>query len=54
MNKRYYAVYEKVPAHQNEENGVILCPFPTEEEARAAMIKYGYNTENYYIDEYYF
>jgi hypothetical protein len=50
--KKYYAVFEKVPAHGSETHNVILAPFKSEEEARADMVKYGYNTDNYYIDEY--
>lgn len=48
--KNLYAVYEKVPAHQNEINGIILGPFKTEDAARLAAEKYGYNNDNYYID----
>ena len=51
MNKQY-AVFEKVPAHTNKPNSVILAPYKTIEEAKSAMIKYGYNTDNYYIDSY--
>jgi hypothetical protein len=46
-----YAVYEKVPAHGGQINGVILAPFNTEKEAQDAGEKYGYNTDNYYVDK---
>jgi len=51
MNLReQYAVYEKVPAHGSEANGIILGPFKSEEDAQQAREKYGYNTDNYYVD----
>ena len=49
---KQYAVFEKVPAHTNKPDSVILAPYKTIEEAKSAMIKYGYNTDNYYIDSY--
>jgi hypothetical protein len=45
-----FAVYEKIPRHGKEENGIILAPFRSKEDAEEAMIKYGYNNDNYYID----
>jgi len=45
-----YAVYEKSPAHGSKEYNVILAPFKTKEEAEQSRIKYGYNTDNYYVD----
>jgi hypothetical protein len=51
MEKKQFAVYEKTPAHGKEENGVILSPFNTKEEAEHAMKMYGYDTDNYYVDE---
>ncbi len=45
-----YAVYEKSPAHGSKEHDVILAPFKTKEEAEQSRIKYGYNTDNYYVD----
>jgi hypothetical protein len=55
MSKYYkppvqYAVYEKVPAHGGEVDGVILGNYRTKEEAQEDREKYGYNTDNYYID----
>jgi hypothetical protein len=47
---KQYAVYEKEPAHQNKENGIILAPFKTKEEAEKAKQKYGYTSDNYYVD----
>jgi hypothetical protein len=32
--KEQYVVYEKVPAHGSEVNGIILGPFKTQELAR--------------------
>jgi hypothetical protein len=45
-----YAVYEKTPAHGSKEHNVILAPYKTKEEAEQNRIKYGYNTDNYYVD----
>jgi hypothetical protein len=51
MNKQeLYAVYEKSPAHGSREHNVILAPFKTKKEAEQSRIKYGYNTDNYYVD----
>lgn len=50
MNNQY-AVYEKTPAHGSEVNGVILGPFKSEEEAEKAREKWGYTSENYYVDK---
>lgn len=47
-----YAVYEKLPAHGSEVNGIILCPFNSKEDAENARNKYGYGNSNYYIDIY--
>ena len=47
---KLYAVYEKSPAHGSKEYNVILSPFKTKEEAEQSRIKYGYNTDNYYVD----
>jgi len=52
MNNKQYAVFEKVPAHGSKPNGVILGSYNTKEEAQSAGEKYGYNTENYYVDVY--
>lgn len=43
LNKEQYAVYEKVPAHGKDVNGIILAPFNSKEEAEEARQKY----ENY-------
>ena len=48
--KKIFAVYEKKPSHQKEINGIILSPFNTYDEAKEAMIKFGYENENYYVD----
>ena len=50
MKKEHFAVYEKTPAHGNIKNGVILAPYNTKEEAESARIKYGYSSDNYYVD----
>lgn len=47
--KEQYAVYEKVPAHSSEVDGVILAPYKSKEEAEQAMHEYGYSSDNYYI-----
>ena len=47
---KLYAVHEKSPAHGSKEHNVILAPFKTKEEAEQNRIKYGYNTDNYYVD----
>lgn len=52
MSKRkQFAVFEKTPAHGSEVNGIILGPFNTEEEAIEEGNKYGYSSDNYYVDE---
>lgn len=51
IKREQYAVYEKVPAHGGQINGVILAPYNTEQEAQVAREKYGYNTDNYYVDK---
>jgi len=48
--KTLYAVYEKTPAHGSKEHNVILSPFKTKEDAEQSRIKYGYNSNNYYVD----
>jgi len=48
--EKIFAVYEKNPFHQKEINGVILSPFNTYDDAKEAMIKFGYENENYYVD----
>jgi hypothetical protein len=50
--KQQFAVYEKNPAHSSKENPVILAPFNTKDQAIQAMIKWGYNNDNYYVDNY--
>lgn len=48
--KKEYGVYEKTPAHGGVKNGIILAPFSTKEYAEEAREKYGYKTDNYYVD----
>lgn len=50
--RKYFAIFERIPAHGSEENGVIMGPYNTKEEAEAARVMYGYTSENYYVDEY--
>jgi hypothetical protein len=45
-----FAIYERIPAHGNKENGSIMGPFNTREEAEEAQKRYGYCTDNYYVD----
>ena len=52
MIKTQYAVFEKVPTHSNKPDSVILGPYNTKEEAQGDRVKYGYNTDNYYVDAY--
>jgi len=49
-NKIQYAVFEKIPAHTNKPDSVILGPYNTKEEAQGDRVKYGYDTDNYYVD----
>jgi hypothetical protein len=49
--KEQFAVFEKVPAHGSEVNGIILGPFNTKEEAIEKRIEYGYTSDNYYVDK---
>lgn len=53
IKREQYAVYEKVPAHGNQVNGVILGPYNTEKDAQVAREKYGYTTDNYFVDKLY-
>ena len=50
LDREQYAVYEKVPAHGGEVNGIILAPFKSKEEAEQSRQKYGYSSDNYYVD----
>jgi|688.fasta_scaffold1179945_2 hypothetical protein len=49
--RQFFAVYEREPAHGATPNGVILSPYNTKEEAEEAKVRYGYNTDNYYVDK---
>jgi hypothetical protein len=51
MKKEQFAVYEKVPAHGKDKDGVILAPYSSKEKAEQARVKYGYDTDNYYVDK---
>jgi hypothetical protein len=48
--EKIFSVYEKIPSHQKDINGIILSPFNTYDDAKSAMTKWGYNNENYYVD----
>lgn len=48
-NNSMYVVYEKVPAHQSQVNGIILGPFASKKEAEELRKKYGYASDNYYV-----
>ena len=50
--KEQYAVYEKEPAHGKDKDNIILAPFNTKEEAEQTRLKYGYGSDNYYVDKY--
>ena len=47
-----FAIYEKIPRHGKEPNGLILGPFDTEDLAKEAGEKWGYSGDNYFIDLY--
>jgi len=47
-----FAIYEKIPRHGREPNGLILGPFDTEDLAKEAGEKWGYSGDNYFIDLY--
>ena len=51
MEKEQFAVYEKSPKHGKLENGIIIGPYFTKEEAEKAKIMYGYSGDNYYADK---
>jgi len=51
LDRQFFAVYEREPAHGATPNGVILAPYNTKEEAEEARVRYGYNNENYYVDK---
>jgi hypothetical protein len=48
--KEQFAVYEKEPEHGKDNDGVILAPYNTKEEAETAKKRYGYDNDNYYVD----
>jgi len=52
MTNEQFAVFEKNPTHTGKSNSLILCCYNTKEEAQYDREKYGYNTENYYVDVY--
>lgn len=47
----YFAVYEKKPTHGSEEHNIILAPFASKEDAEVYRKKFGYDTDNYYVDK---
>lgn len=49
--RKQFAVYEREPAHGKDENGIILAPYNSKDEAEAARIRYGYISDNYYVGE---
>jgi hypothetical protein len=49
--QKRYAVYEREPQKCDEPNSIILGDYSTFCEAQKAREKYGFNTDNYYVDE---
>jgi hypothetical protein len=47
-----YGIFERVPSHGREPNGLILGPFDTKEIAQEAGEKWGYSGDNYFVDIY--
>lgn len=48
--REYFAVYEKIPAHGATPDNIILGNYNTKEEAEIDRKKYGYSSDNYYVD----
>lgn len=46
-----YAVFEKEPQKGPIPNGVVLGDYNTREEAEQAKVKYGFISENFYVDK---
>lgn len=54
MSEKYklpdrYAVYEKIPQYNAFPDQIILGEYTTPDDAEIDRIKYGYDTENYYV-----
>lgn len=59
MNKHFkdreqYAVFEREPQKGPTPNGVVMGPYFSKEDAEQAKIKYGFISDNFYVDKYTF
>jgi hypothetical protein len=45
-----FAVYEREALMNRYDDGIILGNFNSKEEAEEARIKYGFTSDNYYVD----
>lgn len=46
-----YAVFERIPQKGKYHDGVMMGYYKSSEEAEQARIKYGYTSDNYYVDK---
>lgn len=51
MINEQFGVFEITPQQGKDENGLILGPYPTEDEAKQNALKYGYYGDNYYVGD---
>jgi len=51
MSRERYAVFEKEPQKGPIPNGVVLGDYNTKEEAEQARVKYGFISDNFYVDK---
>ena len=50
-DRELYAVFEREPQKGPTPNGVVMGPYFSEEEAEQAKIKYGFISDNFYVDK---
>jgi len=49
--KDRYAVFEKEPQKGPIPNGVVMGSYPSREEAEQAKIRWGFISDNFYVDK---
>ncbi len=49
-----YAVFEREPQKGPTPNGIVMGPYFSKEEAEQAKIKWGFISDNFYVDEWVF
>ena len=53
-DREQYAVFEREPQKGPTPNGVVMGPYFSKEDAEQAKIKYGFISDNFYVDKYTF